>query len=118
MILIGNTYPLSLLRRPASIAPASVEELRQRAENEGFLSFWGHDNTRAAAKQVLGFDPAPPSARPALSLSPENLPTLNGHPFTEVWVLSPDYAPGFRPQIGKEVPAEKIAGWQSLKLSF
>lgn len=118
MILLGNTYPLSLIRRPATIAPASLDELKHRAAAEGFLSFWGHNNTRAAAKQILGFDPAPPSTRPALALSSENLPVLDAHAFTEVWILSPDYTPGFRPQIGVEVTAEEIAGWQVLRIEF
>lgn len=118
MILLGNTYPPSLIRRPARIDPASLDELRQRAQTEGFLSFWGHNNTRAAVSAILGFDPAPLQHRPALMLSAENLPTLDGHTFQEVWILSPDYRPGFRPQIGKEVAAESIGGWQVLRIRF
>lgn len=118
MILLGNTFPLSLIRRSAVISPASLDKLRKRANAEGFLSYWGHDNTRHAARAILGFDPAPVTPRPALSLSCENLPTLDGHTFTEVWVLSPDYASGFRPGIGDEVTPEQIAGWQILTISF
>lgn len=118
MILLGNTYPLSLIRRPVSISPASLEELRQCAQEEGFLSFWGHDNTRAIAKAILGFDPAPPFPRPAITLSRENLPTFDGQVFSEVWVLSPDYATPFRPGVGEEVHANKILRWQVLHIRF
>lgn len=118
MILLGNTYPLSLIRRSVRIEPASLDELKNQAATEGVLSFWGHDNTRAVAEKILGFDPTPLTDRPALSLSPDNLPSLNGQTFTEVWVLSPDYIPGFRPALGVEVDADKIIAWQVLHLVF
>ena len=118
MILLGNTYPLSLIRQPVHILPATLDELKHRATSEGFLSFWGHDNTRAAVTIYLGFDPLPLNHRPAITLSPGNLPTLNGHTFTEVWVLSPDYIPGFRPQTGTEVTPEQITSWQVLLIHF
>ena len=71
-----------------------------------------------AARTMLGFDPSPASIQPALLLNEESLPTLNGHIFTEVWLLSPDYAHGFCPQVGHEVPKEAIAGWQVLQICF
>lgn len=118
MILLGNTYPLGLVRRPARIEPAPLDELRRRALGEGFLSFWGHDNTRAAATALLGFDPAPIRPRPALALSEDKRPVLEGRVFDEVWVLSPDYVSGFRPQAGEEVAPERIAAWQVLRIGF
>ncbi len=118
MILLGSTYPLGLIRRPAHVEPASLDELRRRARAEGFLSFWGHGNTRAAAGEVLGLDPAPATERPALRLTTDHLPSLDGHVFDEVWVLSPDYVPGFRPRIGEEVGLESISGWQVLRIRF
>lgn len=118
MILIGNTFPLSLIRRAANITPASLEELRRLASTEGFLSFWGHGNTRKAAIDILGFDPAPPHERPALVLSPDNLPSFDGHVFQDVWVLSPNYVSGFRPDPGTEVAADQITSWQVLKIHF
>lgn len=118
MILLGNSYPFSLIRRPARIAPAALEEPRARAQSEGFLSYWGHDNTRLVAAQVLGFDPRPISDRPAITLSSDNLPILNGQLFSEAWVISPDYLVGFRPEIGREVKLEEIAGWQVLRIEF
>lgn len=118
MILLGSTFPLSLIRRPVRIAPAPLEELRQRLQLEGFVSFWGHDNTRAAAQALLGVDPAPATMRPALTLTPENLPAMDGTIFEEIWVLSPDYAPQHRPAPGAEVPAEAILSWHVLHLDF
>jgi len=70
------------------------------------------------ARAVLGFDITPATARPALTLGPDGLPCLDGQIYQEVWLVSPDYEPGFRPQIGEEVSAEKISGWQILHLDF
>lgn len=118
MILIGNAFPLTLIRRGVRIEPATWEELRERAAAVGWLSFWGHDNTRAAVAEHLGFDPVPHTARPALGLAENMLPTLAGHVFSEVWILSPNYIENFRPSIGVEITPEKIASWQVLRLSF
>ena len=79
-------------------------------------SFWGHSNTLAAAREILGVDVAPAVERPAVVLTDENLPSLDGAEARECWVLSPDYAPGFRPAPGEEVPPEKILGWQVLRI--
>ncbi len=117
-ILLGSTFPLSLVRRQCSIVPASLASLREKAHLSGWKSFWGHNNTRRVAQEVLGFDPVPASERPALSLDDENFPQLDGQRFCEVWVLSPDYPAGFRPAIGQEVGSENIIGWQCLKISF
>ena len=119
MILLGNTFPLSLIRRPVRIEPAALDELKRRLQAEGFVSFWGHDNTAAAAQSLLGVDPRPGEGqRPAIVLTPDALPSLDGQAFHEVWVLSPDYAPGFRPQIGHEVPLEAIVAWQVLRITI
>ncbi len=118
MILLGSTYPLTLIRRRAVIEPRPLADLQAAAAQHGFLSYWGHANTLPAARAVLGFDPTPATARPALTLSPDQLPTLEDRTFTEVWVLSPDYAPGFRPEIGKEVAAESIWSWRVLWIGF
>lgn len=118
MILLGSTFPLSLIRRPVRISPAPLAELQQRLQQEGFVSFWGHDNTRAAAHALLGVDPAPATQRPALTLTPEGLPSLGNTTFEEVWVLSPDYAASFRPAPGAEVPPEAILSWRVLHIDF
>src|SRR3990172_8904031 len=118
MILLGSTFPLSLVRRRAVITPESVDGLRRRLAAEGCASFWGHENTRAVAAQILGADPGPPTARPALTLDAEKRPVLDGATFSEVWILSPDLVPGYRPQIGEEVAAEHIVDWQVLRIAF
>ena len=68
----------------------------------------------AAARQPA--DGAGP--RPAVRLSAEGLPELHGRAYSECWILSPDYRPGFRPAIGAEVQAEDITGWQVLKITW
>jgi len=118
MILLGNSFPLSLVRRPVCIKPATLESLRDRIKREGAVSFWGHENTRAAASKLLGFDVAPEIPRPALTLSDDALPVFNGQVFREVWILSPDYPPGYRPPLNRETEAAEIMGWQVLHLSF
>lgn len=117
-VLLGNTFPLTLVRRPVRIEPRTVEELRKEVSARGVASFWGHTNTLEAARKFLGFDSTPATARPALTLNSALLPCLDGQSFDEVWLLSPDYAPGFRPQIGQEVPADAIIGWQVLCLDI
>lgn len=117
-ILLGNAFPLSLIRRPVRIEPRPLADLQAEAARRGFVSFWGHANTLAAAGKVLGFDPTPATARPALTLNDDLLPTLDGAIFDEVWVLSPDYTDGFRPKIGEEVAAVQISGWQVLRVEF
>lgn len=118
MILLGNSFPLSLIRRPVRICPASLAELQAGIAAEGFVSYWGHQNTLAAAAQVLGHDPTPRSEREALTLNADGLPTLCGRIFPQVWVLSPNYPDGFRPAQGEEVSLAQITGWQVLRLDF
>ncbi len=122
MILLGSTFPLTLIRRPVRIVPATLDELRERSAEAEVLSFWGHANTLAAAEAILGFDPTPGEQRPALRLNEAQLPVLRKGDtevaFSEVWVLSPTYAPGYRPEIGAEVPIDKIIAWQVLRITF
>ena len=117
-ILIGSTFPISLIRRKVTIEPSDICELRRKAAISQIFSFWGHDNTVSAAGTLLGFDVTPKSQRPALVLNSEFLPELEGHIFTECWVVSPDYIAGFRPEIGSEVSSGKIIGWQILKMTW
>jgi hypothetical protein len=100
------------------ITPERVETLRALLRQHGFVSFWGHEATADIAADLLGMDIRPATARPALRLTAENLPTLEGEVFAECWVFSPEYATGYRPRIGEEVAAEKIAGWQVLKIRW
>jgi hypothetical protein len=84
----------------------------------GFESFWGHTNTIQVANTQLEIDVTPENERPAISLSEDNFPMLNGIKYEQVLVLSPSYAGTYRPQIGEEVSEDKIAGWQCLLWDF
>ena len=117
-ILIGNSFPLPLIRRAVRISLATRQELLQAAAGRPVASFWGHANTLAAARQWLGMDLTPATERPALALSPEQLPMFDGQVYRECYVLSPDYRPGFRPAIGVEVSPQDIIGWQLLHLTW
>ncbi len=117
-ILIGNSFPLSLIRRKVSIEPQPLAALRTVLDGRRVVSFWGHANTLARAEEFVGCNLVPASNRPVLKLTHDLLPTLENETFSEVWILSPDYTDHFRPAIGEEVPPEKIAGWQILKLTW
>jgi hypothetical protein len=118
LLLLGNSFPLSLIRRRVEIKPVGVESLREELDGREVASFWGHANTLSAARQVLGRDVTPSSERPVLALTPEGLPTLQGVVFHECWILSPNYASGFRPAVGEEVKMEVVTGWQVLKITW
>lgn len=115
-ILIGNSFPLSLIRRAVLIRPADPMEFHVACMGRRIVSFWGHANTLAAASQYAGVELTPGSERPVIGLSAEGYPCFDGEEFRECWVLSPDYEGDFRPRAGEEVPAEKICGWQILRL--
>jgi len=117
-LLIGSTYPLTLIRRKVSIAPQPIEALQEEIRSRPINSFWGHNNTLAAAEQLLGAGVKPNSERPAISLDADYYPCLDGECFRECWVMSPDYVQGFRPNIGEEVTTDKIIGWQILKITW
>ncbi len=117
-ILIGNSFPLSLIRTRVVIEPRSLEELKKELEGAMIYSFWGHGNTLEVARETTGFDFTPHTGRPALTFSADKRPTLSGHTFSECWILSPDYAVGFRPAVGEEVGADKIQNWQVLRITF
>ena len=115
-VLLGSTFPLSLIRRRVVIEPISVRKVQEELEERGFVSFWGHHNTAAAASSILGVEVTPDSERPAVMLNEVRLPVLKDRVFHDCLVLSPQYVIGFRPPIGKEVPPEKITGWQALRV--
>ena len=96
----------------------SLDEMKALAQESEVVSYWGHENTRAVAEGVLGTSLRPAVARPALTVSSEGRPTLEGETFESCWVLSPDYVPGYRPAIGTEVGAESITGWSVVKLEW
>ena len=115
-ILIGNSFPLSLIHRNVRIEPVSKEELLSEINGIRIASFWGHFNTLAAINGWLGLNLTPKSERPVLCLSENKLPLLDGVEYQACFILSPDYRPGFRPAIGAEVDAANIMGWQILKI--
>lgn len=117
-ILIGNSFPLSLIRRPVHIEPQPLAAMQAAADGAEIHSFWGHENTLAAAEAFCGLDLKPETARPALALRESGLPSLGGQAFRTCWILSPDYAEPFRPAVGEEVAPESIRGWQILKLTW
>lgn len=117
-ILIGSTFPLSLVRRRVVIEPLEQERVRLELQCRPFASFWGHVNTLAAANSMLGADVTPRTERPAVALDPNQFPALDGVSYRECFILSPDYAPGFRPKVGEELGPDKIAGWQALRMRW
>ena len=117
-ILIGNSFPLSLIRRRVVMVPCPLETLLTELKGNKIVSFWGHRNTLAAANRLLGYDLTPKMERPVVCLTPDFFPELDDTVFSECWILSPNYCSDFRPAIGEEIPPEKIAGWQCLKITF
>lgn len=118
-VLIGNSFPISLVRKGVvTMECRPVEELRQLAQSSAVVSYWGHENTQRIAEDLLGVSLKPSVPRPALRLAADGLPMIDGDSFSECWVLSPDYKDGCRPQIGREVAPEQIAGWQAVKISW
>jgi hypothetical protein len=117
MILIGNSFPLSLIRRKVVVTPASLDQLREAiAASQGVCSFWGHRNTLVSAEAMIGHKLAPLVDRPVLALSPNQKPYFEQHEFSDCWVVSPNYVENFRPAISEEVPVEKIRDWQVLHM--
>jgi len=117
-ILVGNAFPLSLIRRPVRIEPVPVGILQATVRDKKIVSFWGHANTLAAAEKFSGLPLAPTVERPAIQLQENGLPSWVGQTFRECWIISPDYIDGFRPAVGEEVASEKIKDWQILKITW
>lgn len=118
-ILIGNTFPLVLVRRRVVIEPCEMSVLKKNIyEGVEVFSFWGHVGTLEVANSTVGADLAPRTERPALQLTEDGLPMLYGQAFHECFVLSPNYIGGFRPALGVEVTAEQISSWNLLRVVF
>ena len=117
-ILIGNTFPFALLRRDADVRTLSIDALRSALADSDVISFWGHENTRAAAETIVGVPLSPATERPALTLSSDGLPMLDGRTFHTCFVLAPDYRPGYRPAIGTEPTLSDIFGWHALRIDW
>lgn len=122
-LLVGNTFPMTLIDRVVTINPIGIEEARQEltlAVDLGLLrSFWGHQNTLETAIRMLGC-PAlrPRNDRIPIILNDERYPGVDGVFAENVLVLSPRYPNGFRPSIGVEVTEHEILGWQALMVMF
>lgn len=118
-VLVSNSFPFALLRRNANIRTLTLDDLRAELSGAKAVSFWGHENTRAAAEAILGgVSLRPESERPAISLSPDGLPTLGGRTFRSCFILAPDYRPGYRPAIGEELSPSDILGWHALRIDW
>lgn len=117
--LIGNSFPLSLVRKHrVEIAEIGLDELRHVLAESDPVSFWGHENSRAAAERIVSASLKPTCSRPAMALDDEGFPMLDGFRFKVCYVLSPDYAAGYRPAVGEEMPAEAIRAWHALRLDW
>lgn len=71
-LLIGNTFPLTLIRRAVNITPQSLDNLCAALATSEVHSFWGHIDTLEIASTTVGADLAPRCGignRPALALS-------------------------------------------------
>lgn len=118
-ILIGNTFPLGLIRRKVQIEPCSLEDLLAAADGKMIVSFWGHANTLEAVNRATGLNLTPGAERPALALSADRLPRLGKLVFRQCYIVSPNYRQeAFRPKPGDTVPLAAICDWQILKICW
>lgn len=117
-ILIGNSFPFSLIRRDVRIRVLETEDFRRLLARSKPCSFWGHGGTRAAAERFLGCSLAISCERPALVLSDERRPVLGGREFSSCFVCSPDCRPGHRPALGEELCESDIVGWHVLEIKW
>jgi dTDP-4-amino-4,6-dideoxygalactose transaminase len=117
-LLIGSTFPLTLIRQNVSIKPVELPCLLKAAEDCEIISFWGHSNTLEVAEKMLGFSVKPATERPCLLLTENMLPSIDGLEFDECWIVSPQYRPGLRPAMGAEVDLNDITGWHILHMDW
>lgn len=117
-LLIGSTFPLSLVRRSVHIEIQSLGALAKALTERPIFSFWRHENTLSIVNRLLGTQIPPADSGMAITLDEENYPVFHGHVFTQCWVLSPDYETGYRPEADSEAPLDKIRGWHVLRLSW
>ncbi len=116
--MIGNAFPLTLIRHEVTIQPVHLEEVRHALQTRPWISFWGHGNTLKIANHLLGTDIAPHEDRPAVALQDDGIPELGGVRYHHCYILSADYVPGYRPAVGEEVGEEQITGWQTLRIDW
>lgn len=117
--LFGNTYPFPLIRGwKVEVEPISMGVFHEEVKDTRVLSYWGHENTRKAAEEVAGMSLKPRTERPALHLSKENLPMLDGEVFDRCYLLSPDSCHVTRPDVGCALAADTIVGWTMLRMHW
>lgn len=117
-ILIGNAFPLTLVRRSVRIDEKNLSELREIAMDANIHSFWGHQNSLDSAINYLDFNIKPRKGRLPVELNEDNYPVLDNVVFMDCWIVSPQYIDNYRPKIGKEVSVDSIIGWQVLKITW
>jgi len=117
-ILIGNTFPLPLVRRAVRIAPYSLNDLKMELKDADVFSFWGHVDTKVIVEGMLNIKLDDKSIRKPLCLSKNNLPMLDGVEFDKCFVISPNYRNGFRPALNKTVSVDDILSWDGLCISW
>ena len=122
-LLIGNTFPLTLVRGwRVEIEEVGAKTLREALASGAVVrSFWGHAETQGQAETFLGVSAGtltPRVPRPALRLGTEGLPVLDEACFAECYVLSPDVAGGGRPAPGQAAAPSAIVGWHVLHLRW
>ncbi len=117
-ILIGNSFPMNLIRREVRIEPRTLEELKTATKDAEIDSYWGHSNTLDAVSVFVGLDLSPEIERPAVTLAENGFPKFNGHVFEECWVISPEYRNGYRPELNKEVSPGNIKDWCILHIEW
>jgi hypothetical protein len=117
-ILIGNSFPLTLVKNKVLISSIDVDEIKALiSEGAEICSFWGHSNTVSIAETMLGCNIK--CDRVALDVN-KNGGILHpqGGEFRVLYTLTPNYKEAFRPQIGVEVTPDQILGWQALKIEI
>lgn len=115
-LLIGNSFPLSLIVRRVVFEPRPIKELREKMKEAIAVSFWGHSSTWASASAAVERDVSPSSGRPALLLDADGATSFEGESSGAGCVILPEFAPGFRPAVGQEMKQEDIRDWRVLKL--
>ena len=117
-ILIGNGFPMNLIRQEVKITPMDICEFRKLLKISKPVSFWGHENTLKNASDFIGIDLTPAEERPVVQLTEDGYPIYNGCEFRKCFILSADYVGNFRPAIGEEVALDKIKGWEVLLIEW
>jgi hypothetical protein len=117
-ILIGNSFPVSLIRTKVVFEPQPLTALQAALAGKRICSYWGHPNTLAAANRVVGADLTPAHHRPSLKVTANGLPRMGQLQFDECWILAPACAIPNRPGIGEELDIDAIKEWRVLKLTW